>query len=286
MTQKNKDWNENKPKFNEGDYVFEKPNVFDSGIIKSYAFSNGIHRYIVDFFGQQIGYREDELALVGCVDDLKKALEISPKQKLYSGVEVKDFNTFIPTAKDFEEFVNLLIKNEINFHPEDDFNDYSNKDGSKTFTKDIADIVGQNFDIARQTLKEEVFWKICFEVQKRNVVEYVDLFAKRIAERFPDGNVDVATQVDSIQIEENLEDNDYVTSTAFDSKVRDKLSELWEKVDCDKCSGKGYYFDDDNDLINCPRCHGEGTHTKALELEELQAKAWKQRYPNGFKSDK
>ena len=138
MTQKNKDWNENKPKFNEGDYVFEKPNVFDSGIIKSYAFSNGIHRYIVDFFGQQIGYREDELALVGCVDDLKKALEISPKQK----------------------------------------------------------------------------------------------------------------------------------------------------VDCDKCSGKGYYYDDDNDLINCPRCHGEGTHTKELELEELQAKSWKQRYPNGFKNDK
>jgi len=144
-------------------------------------------------------------------------------------IDVKDFNTFIPTAKDFEDFVNLLIKNKINFHPEDDFNDYTNQDGSKTFTKDIADIVGQNFDIALQTLSEEVFWKICFNA-------------------FRKVNKDI--------------------------------------VDCDKCSGKGYYYDDDNDLINCPRCHGEGTHTKELELEELQAKAWKQRYPNGFKSDK
>jgi len=93
----------------------------------------------------------------------------------------------------------------------------------------------------------------------------VDLFAKRIAERFPDGNVDVATQVDSIQIEENLEDNAFISSMSFDSKVRDKLSQLWEQVDCDKCSGKGYYYDDDGDLINCPRCHGEGTLPKCRE---------------------
>ena len=201
-------------------------------------------------------------------------------------IDVKDFNTFIPTAKDFEDFVGVLVKNNVNFHPEDDFNDYVSKDGTKTFTKDIADIVGQNFDIALQTLSEKVFWKICCEVQKRYIVEYVDLFAKIIAERFPDGNVDVASEVDSIQIEENLEDNDYVTSTAFDSKVREKVSELWEKVDCDKCSGKGYYYDDEGYLINCPKCHGEGTLPKSLELEELQAKSWKQRYPNGFKSDK
>jgi hypothetical protein len=268
MTTKNREWNENKPKFNEGDYVFEKPNVFDSGIIKSYAFSNGIHRYIVDFFGQQIGYREDELALVGCVDDLKKALEISPKQKLYSGVGLKDFNTFTPTAKDFEDFVNLLAKNNINFHPEDDFNDYYSKDGSKTFPNEqIAIIVGDNFDIARETLKEKVFWKICFNALKSGTVDYVEHFAKLIAERFPEGNVDVSSEVDSIQIEENLEENDFITSTAFDSKVREKLSQLWEQVDCDKCNGKGYYFDDDNDLINCPRCHGEGTLPKCREGE-------------------
>ena len=82
-------------------------------------------------------------------------------------IDVKDFNTFIPTAKDFEDFVNLLIKNKINFHPEDDFNDYTNQDGSKTFTKDIADIVGQNFDIALQTLSEKVFWKICFDAFRK-----------------------------------------------------------------------------------------------------------------------
>ena len=152
----------------------------------------------------------------------------------------------------------------------------------KTFTKDIADIVGQNFDIALQTLSEKVFWKICFNALKSGTVSYVDLFAKLIAERFPEGNVDVSSEVDSIQIEENLEDNDYITSTAFDSKVREKVSELWEKVDCDKCSGKGYYYDDEGYLINCPKCHGEGTLPKSLELEELQAKAWKQRYPNGF----
>ena len=178
-------------------------------------------------------------------------------------IDVKDFNTFIPTAKDFEEFVGVLVKNNVNFHPEDDFNDYSNKDGSKTFPNEhTAIIVNDNFDIARQTLKEEVFWKICFEVQKRGLVNYVDLFAKKIAERFPDGNVDVASEVDSIQIEENLEKNDFISSMSFDSQVREKLSQLWEEVDCDKCSGKGYYYDDEGYLINCPKCHGEGTLPK------------------------
>ena len=180
-------------------------------------------------------------------------------------IDVKDFNTFIPTAKDFEEFVNLLAKNKINFHPEDDFNDYVSKDGTKTFTKDIADIVGQNFDIALQTLSEKVFWKICFNALKSGTVSYVDLFAKIIAERFPDGNVDVATQVDFIQVEKGLEKNDFISSVSFDSKVRDKLSQLWEQVDCDKCNGKGYYYDGDGDFINCPRCHGEGTLPKCRE---------------------
>jgi hypothetical protein len=77
---------------------------------------------------------------------------------------VKNFNTFTPSAKDFEDFVNLLIKNKINFHPEDDFNDYTNPDGSKTFyNKHIATIIGDNFTIARDTLSEKVFWKICFD---------------------------------------------------------------------------------------------------------------------------
>ena len=187
-------------------------------------------------------------------------------RKLKKFADLKNFWTFTPTAKDFEDFVNLLAKNEINFHPEDDFNDYTNRDGSKTFPNEhIAIIVNDNFDIARETLKEKVFWKICFEVQKKSLVEYVDLFAKIIAERFPDGNVDVATQVDFIQVEQGLEKNDFISSMSFDSKVRDKLSQLWEQVDCDKCNGKGYYFDDDNDLINCPRCHGEGTLPKCRE---------------------
>jgi DnaJ-class molecular chaperone len=97
---------------------------------------------------------------------------------------------------------------------------------------------------------------------QRKEVDYVKHFAKLIAKRFPEGDVDVASEVDSIQVDEGLEENDFISSMSFDSKVREKLSELWEKVDCDKCSGKGYYFDDDNDLINCPRCHGEGTLPK------------------------
>ena len=190
-------------------------------------------------------------------------------RKFKKFADLKNFWTFTPTAKDFEDFVNLLAKNNINFHPEDDFNDYVSKDGSKTFPNEhIAIIVGDNFDIARETLKEKVFWKICFNALKSGTVDYVEHFAKLIAERFPDGNVDVSSEVDSIQIEENLEENDFITSIAFDSKVREKLSELWEKVDCDKCSGKGYYFDDDNDLINCPRCHGEGTLPKCRKENE------------------
>ena len=199
---------------------------------------------------------------------MKDVLATYPEKirKFKKFADLKNFWNFTPTAKDFEEFVNLLAKNNINFHPEDDFNDYVSKDGSKTFpNKFIAIIVGDNFTIARETLSEEVFWKICFEVQKKSRVEYVDLFAKIIAERFPEGSVDVSSEVDSIQIEENLEKNDFITSMAFDSLVRDKLSQLWEQVDCDKCNGKGYYYDDDGDLINCPRCHGEGTLPKCRE---------------------
>ena len=204
----------------------------------------------------------------GFTEMTKDILATYPEKirKFKKFADLKNFWTFTPTAKDFEDFVNLLAKNEINFHPEDDFNDYTNRDGSKTFPNEhIAIIVNDNFDIARETLKEKVFWKICFEVQKKSLVEYVDLFAKIIAERFPDGNVDVATQVDFIQVEQGLEKNDFISSMSFDSKVRDKLSQLWEQVDCDKCNGKGYYFDDDNDLINCPRCHGEGTLPKCRE---------------------
>jgi len=199
---------------------------------------------------------------------MKDVLATYPEKirKFKKFADLKNFWNFTPTAKDFEEFVNLLAKNNINFHPEDDFNDYVSKDGSKTFpNKFIAIIVGDNFTIARETLSEKVFWKICFEVQKKSRVEYVDLFAKIIAERFPEGSVDVSSEVDSIQIEENLEKNDFITSMAFDSLVRDKLSQLWEQVDCDKCNGKGYYYDDDGDFINCPRCHGEGTLPKCRE---------------------
>ena len=118
-------------------------------------------------------------------------------RKLKKFADLKNFWTFTPTAKDFEEFVEVLIKNKINFHPEDDFNDYTNADGSKTFPNEhIAIIVNDNFTIARETLKEKVFWKICFDALKK------------------------------------------------------------------------------------------GMNSPQQELDELQAKAWKQRYPNGFKSDK
>ena len=121
--------------------------------------------------------------------------------------ELYCFHTFSGGVNDadFRQFTNWLIDNKVNFHPEDDANEYTDADGSKTFTKEIADTINDNFEIARRELSEEVFWKICF-----------DAFRKV--------NKDI--------------------------------------VDCDKCSGKGYYYDDDNDLINCPRCHGEGTLPK------------------------
>ena len=88
-------------------------------------------------------------------------------RKFKKFADLKNFWTFTPTAKDFEEFVNLLIKNKINFHPEDDFNDYTNQDGSKTFPNEhIAIIVGDNFTIALQTLSEKVFWKTCCDALK------------------------------------------------------------------------------------------------------------------------
>tara|TARA_R100001594_G_scaffold74210_1_gene108817 strand:+ start:2661 stop:2945 length:285 start_codon:yes stop_codon:yes gene_type:complete len=61
--------NNNRPRFNVGDFVYERPHHLDSGIVThldsgivtSYIFSNGVHRYIVNFFGTEIEYREEEL---------------------------------------------------------------------------------------------------------------------------------------------------------------------------------------------------------------------------------
>ena len=81
--------------------------------------------------------------------------------------DVKDFNTFTSIDVDeFRLFVKWLVDLKINFHPEDDFNDYTNEEGTKTFTKDIANIINENFIIARSELSEEDFWKICFEVTR------------------------------------------------------------------------------------------------------------------------
>ena len=89
-------------------------------------------------------------------------------RKFKKFADLKNFWTFTPTAKDFEEFVGVLVKNNINFHPEDDFNDYYSKDGSKTFPNEhIAIIVGDNFTIARETLSEKVFWKTCCDALKK-----------------------------------------------------------------------------------------------------------------------
>ena len=113
----------------------------------------------------------------GFTEMTKDVLATYPEKirKLKKFADLKNFWTFTPTAKDFEEFVNLLIKNKINFHPEDDFNDYTNQDGSKTFPNEhTAIIVNDNFDIARQTLKEEVFWKICFDAFRKVNKDIVD----------------------------------------------------------------------------------------------------------------
>jgi len=70
-----------------------------------------------------------------------------------------------------------------------------------------------------------------------NKINYVDFFAKKIAERFPDGNVDISSEIDSIAVDEGLEDFipisqiEEIASMEFDSKVREKVSEIWRKND-------------------------------------------------------
>ena len=66
--------NNNRPRFNVGDFVYERPHHLDSGIVTSYIFSNGVHRYIVNFFGTEIGYREDELELISTASEFAERL--------------------------------------------------------------------------------------------------------------------------------------------------------------------------------------------------------------------
>jgi len=51
----------------------------------------------------------------------------------------------------------------------------------------------------------------------------INQFVEILFKRFPNGDLDVSSQIDDVATELNLENNSIVFSMNFDSKVRNKL---------------------------------------------------------------
>ena len=51
----------------------------------------------------------------------------------------------------------------------------------------------------------------------------INQFVEILFKRFPNGDLDVSSQIDDVAVELNLENNSIVFSMNFDSKVRNKL---------------------------------------------------------------
>ena len=50
---------------------------------------------------------------------------------------------------EFEQFLQWLVDNRINFHPDDDFTNYVSKGDTKSFSEDVGNRINYYFDVSR-----------------------------------------------------------------------------------------------------------------------------------------
>ena len=62
---------------------------------------------------------------------------------------------------EFEQFLQWLVDNRINFHPDDDF--------TKSFSEDVGNRINYYFDVSRNVYKEELFDGLTLDYLKKLV---------------------------------------------------------------------------------------------------------------------
>ena len=70
---------------------------------------------------------------------------------------------------EFEQFLQWLVDNRINFHPDDDFTNYVSKDDTKSFSEDVGNRINYYFDVSRNVYKEELFDSLTLDYLKKLV---------------------------------------------------------------------------------------------------------------------
>ena len=79
-------------------------------------------------------------------------------------------NFHLTETKGFRKFIKWLVKNNINFHPDDDFNTYTWENGERCFTVNVGNKINRNFEILKCIYKDKYFYKIIFNEIKLNEV--------------------------------------------------------------------------------------------------------------------
>jgi hypothetical protein len=86
---------------------------------------------------------------------------------------IKEIPIFkIMETSEYRKFIKWLIDNNINFHPDDDFNTYLFSHGKKCFSKEVAEKINSNFDLAKKIFTNIHLYKIIRqELRKFNLKE-------------------------------------------------------------------------------------------------------------------
>ena len=79
-------------------------------------------------------------------------------------------NFHLTETKGFRKFIKWLVKHNINFHPDDDFNTYTWENGERCFTVNVGNKINRNFEILKSIFTDKYFYKIIFHEIKLNEV--------------------------------------------------------------------------------------------------------------------
>ena len=86
---------------------------------------------------------------------------------------IKEIPIFkIMETSEYRKFIKWLIDNNINFHPDDDFNTYLFSHGKKCFSKEVAEKINSNFDLAKKVFTDNHLYKIIRQ-EERKIKLYV-----------------------------------------------------------------------------------------------------------------
>ena len=81
---------------------------------------------------------------------------------------IKNMPTFdVSNLNEFKKFLQWLVDNKINFHPDDDFTTYISKDETKSFSENVGNRINYYFDISRNIFKEELFDRLTLDYLKK-----------------------------------------------------------------------------------------------------------------------